>query len=116
MVEEKRDDRAVDPFNMLLEEAHVRQQRNEMMDNFTQILQRLIIVTEESSSSSHFRSVAPFKVQNKVDIPLFEGQIDSNSLEKWLNMLEGYYSVQNFPDIKKITFTLLISFPHVRAW
>jgi hypothetical protein len=34
MVEEKRDDRARDPFKMLLEEALMRQ-RNEMMDNFT---------------------------------------------------------------------------------
>jgi hypothetical protein len=37
MAEEKRDDRAGDPFKTLLEEALVRQ-KNEMMDNFFQIL------------------------------------------------------------------------------
>jgi hypothetical protein len=37
MEEEKRYDRAVDPFKMLLEEALVRQM-NKMMDNFAQIL------------------------------------------------------------------------------
>ena len=36
--EEKRDDGAGDPIQMLLEEALARQ-RNEMMDNFSQILQ-----------------------------------------------------------------------------
>jgi hypothetical protein len=37
MEEEKRDDGAEDSFKTLLEEAIVRQ-RNEMMDNFAQIL------------------------------------------------------------------------------
>jgi hypothetical protein len=37
MVEEKRDDREGDPFKMFLEESLMRQ-RNEMMDNFAQIL------------------------------------------------------------------------------
>jgi hypothetical protein len=40
MVEEKRDDGAGDPIKLLLEESLARQ-RNEMMDNFTQILRRL---------------------------------------------------------------------------
>jgi hypothetical protein len=38
MGDEKKDDGAGDPFKMLLEEALARQ-RNEMMDNFAQILQ-----------------------------------------------------------------------------
>jgi len=37
MGEEKRDDGAGDPFKLFLEEALMRQ-RNEMMDNFAQIL------------------------------------------------------------------------------
>jgi hypothetical protein len=103
MVEEKRDDKAGDPFKMLLEEALV-QQRNEMMDNFAQILRRLLMVTtEESSTRNHFRGATPFKVQVNFDIPLFEGQIDAYALEKWLNLLEGYYSVQKKISIVKIS-------------
>jgi hypothetical protein len=94
MAEEKRDDRAGDPFKTLLEEALMRQ-RNEMMDNFAQILRRLpMVAAEASSTSNHFASATPFKVQVNFDIPLFEGQIDADALEKWLNLLEGYYSVQ----------------------
>jgi hypothetical protein len=37
-------------------------------------------------------------------------------LEKWLSLLEGYFSVQNFSNSEKITFTLLKSLPHVRDW
>ena len=116
MEKEKRDDRAGDHFKMFLEEALVRQ-RNEMMDNFAQILQRLpMAATEASSTSNHFSSVTPFKVQVNFDIHLFEDQIDADSLEKWLNMLEGYYSVQKFSNSEKITFALLKSIPHVGSW
>jgi hypothetical protein len=37
-------------------------------------------------------------------------------LEKWLSLLEGYFSVQNFSNSEKITFVLLKSLPHVRYW
>jgi hypothetical protein len=40
-----------------------------------------------------------------------------NSLEKWLNLLEGYFSMHNFPEKEKITFTLLKSIAHVKhSW
>jgi len=59
-----------------------------MMDNFAQILRRLLVAaTEASSTSNHFASATPFKVQVNFDITLFEGQIDVDALEKWLNLL-----------------------------
>jgi hypothetical protein len=88
------------------------QQRNEMMDSFTQILQRL--PTGDTSSSS--RGTAPFKVQINFDIPIFEGQIDADVVDKWLNLLEGYFSIHNFSNREKITFSLLKSVPHVKYW
>jgi hypothetical protein len=87
-----------------------------MMENFSHILQRLSITTGTSSSSDHFGGTSPFKVQVNFDIPVFEGQIDVDALEKWLNMLEGYFSVHNFSDREKITFTLLKALPHVKHW
>jgi hypothetical protein len=79
--EEKRDDRVGDPFNISLKES-LTQQRNEMMDNFTHILQQLSMAVKTSSRSSHFEGTTYFKVQVNFDIPLFEGYIDANSLEK----------------------------------
>jgi hypothetical protein len=55
--------------------------------------------------------VTPFKVQVNFDIPLFEGQIDAYSLEKWLNILEGYYSVQKFSTLKRSPLLSLNPFP-----
>jgi hypothetical protein len=52
-----------------------------------------MVVIEESLKKNHFASATPFKVEVNFDIPLFEGIIDGNTIEKWLNLLEGYYSV-----------------------
>jgi hypothetical protein len=68
---------------------------------------------EASSSGGH---ATPFKVQVNFDIPLFEGLIDADVVDKWLNLLEGYFSVHNFFDREKITFALLKDIPHVKDW
>jgi hypothetical protein len=87
-----------------------------MMENFSHSLQRLPIVIGTSSSSDHFGGTSPFKVQVNFDIPVFEGQIDAEALDKWLNKLEGYFFVHKFFDKEKITFTLLKDLPHVKHW
>jgi hypothetical protein len=96
---------------MFIEES-LTQQRNEMMDSFVQILQRL--PTGDASSSSG--GVAPFKVQINFDIPIFEGYIDAYVVDKWLNLLEGYFFVHKFSNREKITFALLKVVPHVKDW
>jgi hypothetical protein len=58
------------------------------MENFSHILQRFPITIDMSSSSDHFGGTSPFKVQFNFYIPVFEGQIDEDALEKWLNLLE----------------------------
>jgi hypothetical protein len=83
-----------------------------MMDNFAQILRRLP-KREASSSSGH---ATPFKVQVNFDITLFEGLIDVDAVYKWLNLLEGYFSVHKFSNRENITFSLLKVVPHVKYW
>jgi hypothetical protein len=114
MGEEKKDEGAGDPIKMLLEEA-LEKQRNAMMDNFAQILQR-IPTGDASTSNSHSRGATPFKVQVNFDIPIFEGQIDADVVDRWLNILEGYFSVHDFSDREKIIFALLKVAPHVKDW
>ena len=82
------------------------------MDSFAQILRRL--PTGDTSSSSG--GATPFKVQIKFDIPIFEGQIDTDVVDKWLNLLEGYFSIHNFSNRENITFVLLKVVPHVKNW
>ena len=111
MAKENKNDGADDPISLLLEQSLMRQ-RDELMENFSHILQRLSIASGSYSSSGHFGGTSPFKLHINFDIPIFEGQIDAEALEKWLTLLEGYFSVHNFFDKEKITFTLLKSLPH----
>ena len=113
MEEKKKDEEVGDPIKLLLKEALARQ-RDEMMNNFSQILQRLPTTTDESTSSDHFGGATLFGVQVNFDIPIFEGQIDADALEKWVNMLEGYFLVYNFSDRENITLTLLKVVTHVK--
>jgi hypothetical protein len=115
MVEEKKNDRAKDSINMFLEQALTRQ-RDEMMENFYHILQHLPKTTGTYLSSGHFGSTSPFKLQVNFDILVFEGQRDMDSLKKWLNLLEGYFFVQNFSNKENITSALLKALPHVKHW
>jgi hypothetical protein len=96
---------------MLLKES-LERHRNKMMDNFAQILRHL--PTSDTSTSSE--CVAPFKVHINFDIPIFEGQIDADSIDKWLNLLEGYFFSHNISDQENITFSLLKVVPHVKYW
>ena len=85
------------------------------MDNFAQILQRLP-KGDTSTSSSYSGSATPSKVQFNFDIPIFEGQIDADTIDKRLNLLEWYFSVHDFSGQEKITFALLKAAPHVKDW
>ena len=88
---------------------------NVVMDNFAQILQSLP-TGGASTSNSHSGGATPFKVRVNFDIPIFEGQIDANVIDRWLNLLEGYFSVHDFSDQEKIIFALLKATPHVKDW
>jgi hypothetical protein len=79
------------PFKLLIEET-LTQQRNEMMDSFTQILRW--VPTGDAYSSNG--GASPFKVQINLDIPIFEGQINADVVDKWLNLPKGYFSVHKF--------------------
>jgi len=114
MGEENKDEGAEDPIKMLLEEA-LEKQGNAMMDNFAQILQ-LVPTSGASTSNNHSGGATPFKVQVKFDIPIFEGQIDADVIDRWLNLLEGYFSVHEFFDQERIIFALLKVAPHVKDW
>jgi hypothetical protein len=111
MVGENKYDGIGNPFKMLLEEA-LTQHRNEMIDIFVQILRWL----PTGDTSSLNEGTAPFKVQINLDILIFEGQIDIDAVNKWLNLLERYFSVHNFLNKEKITFVLLKVVSHVKDW
>jgi hypothetical protein len=82
--------------------------KKEQNDGQLHKILRRLPTGEASSSSGH---ATPFKVQVNFDIPLFEGLIDVDAVDKWLNLLEGYFSVHNFSIGKISLFHSSRSFP-----
>ena len=80
MGDENKEDDAKYPIKMFHEEA-LEKQRNAMMDNFAQILQRLP-TSDASASSNHSGGATPFKVQVNFNIPIFDGRIDADAVDK----------------------------------
>ena len=70
MEEENKYEGVGDPIKSMLEETLARK-RDEMMNNFAQILRRLSTTSDASTSSGHFRGMAPYKVQVNFSIPIF---------------------------------------------
>jgi hypothetical protein len=58
----------------------------------------------------------PLQGTNQFYIPIFEGQIDAYVVDKWLNMIEGYFCVHNFLDRENNIFSFLKVVPHVKYW
>jgi hypothetical protein len=108
-----KDEREKYSINLLLEQTFTRQ-RDKMMENFSHILQFLSITLGASSSRDHLGGTSPFKVHVNFDIHVFKGYIDEDALEKWLNLLEGYFFVNNFYDRENVTFALLKALPHIK--
>jgi len=86
-----------------------------MMDSFAQILQRLPR-GDTLASNNYSGNAIPFKVQVSFEIPIFEGQINVDAVDKWLNLLEGYFSVDEFLIWEMIVFALLKATPHIKDW
>ena len=77
-----------------------------------QVLWQVNISKREPSTSNHFKCVIPFKVQVDFYIPLFEGKIDDDALEKWLSLLKDYCFVKYFST--SVSPSLLKSHPCVK--
>ena len=104
MINEKKYNKIGDPINVLFMKS-LGKQKNEIMDNFMKILWQVNIATREPSTSNHFKGVISFKVQVEFYIPLFEGKIDDDALDKWLSLLKDYCFVKYFSIGENITFT-----------
>jgi hypothetical protein len=58
----------------------------------------------------------PFKVEARIDIPTFDGTIDAEKLDSWVDQLETYFTLYGFSSGEKVAFARLKLTSHVLAW
>ena len=53
----------------------------------------IVLAPQMAYSSTHIPSAqSPFRVDSKVEIKVFEGRMDEEYLETWIQALEAYFS------------------------
>jgi len=113
MADEKKDEGVGDPIKILLEEA-LERQRNAMMDSFAQILQRYPEATLRLPAAT---LEIPRPLRYKLILKSPSSRVkDADAVDKWLNLLEGYFTFHEFSSQEKIVFALLKAAPHVKDW
>jgi hypothetical protein len=71
---------------------------------------------EQSSSSVMNPSQSLFKMEVKVDINPYQGEIDALKLNHWLQQLEVYFSIHHIDEEQKISFARLKLEGHALTW
>jgi hypothetical protein len=71
---------------------------------------------EKPSSSAITPSQPLFKMEVKVDIKPYQGEIDVVKLNHWLQQLEVYFNVHNIDEEKKFSFSQLKLEGHALTW
>lgn len=57
----------------------------------------------------------PFKVEARIDIPTFDGTIDAEKLDSWVDQLETYFTLYGFSSGEKVAFARLKLTSHALA-
>ncbi|KAA8542785.1 hypothetical protein F0562_023937 [Nyssa sinensis] len=58
----------------------------------------------------------PFKVEARVEIPTFDGTVDAEKLDSWIDQLETYFTLYGFSSTEKVSFARLKLINHALTW
>ncbi|GKB94380.1 hypothetical protein Tco_0980517, partial [Tanacetum coccineum] len=70
----------------------------------------------ETHESPPRGSHKPFKVEARIDIPSYDGTVDAEKLDSWLDQLETYFTLYGFTSTAKVSFARLKLTSHALAW
>ncbi|GKF69599.1 hypothetical protein Tco_0202656, partial [Tanacetum coccineum] len=58
----------------------------------------------------------PFKVEARIDIPSYDGTVDAEKLDSWIDQLETYFTLYGLSSTEKVSFARLKLTNHALAW
>jgi hypothetical protein len=58
----------------------------------------------------------PFKVEEKLEIPMYDGQVNVEKLNSWLKQLEVYFGLYQIKETQHISFSHLKMSRHALLW
>ena len=60
--------------------------------------------------------MAPVRVDAKVELPVYDGSIDGEKLDNWIDQLESYFSLYGYDNMQRIAFARLKLASHALIW
>ncbi|CAL2259851.1 unnamed protein product [Prunus armeniaca] len=71
---------------------------------------------KEAESGDNKNSIDTLKIDFKVDIPIYKGDIDPEKLDNWIDTLETYFTVYKYSNVQKIKYASLKLSSHALTW
>ncbi|VVA37885.1 PREDICTED: mutant gag-pol poly [Prunus dulcis] len=71
---------------------------------------------KEAESGDNKNSIDTLKIDFKVDIPIYKGDVDPEKLDNWIDTLETYFTVYKYSNVQKIKFASLKLSSHALTW
>ena len=68
------------------------------------------------ADSGWIGGMAPVRVDAKVELPVYDGSIDGEKLDNWIDQLESYFSPYGYDDMQRIAFARLKLTSHALIW
>ena len=68
------------------------------------------------TDSGWIGGMAPVRVDAKVELPVYDGSIDGEKLDNWIDQLESYFSLYGYDDMQRIAFARLKLASHALIW
>ncbi|KAL3534230.1 hypothetical protein ACH5RR_002691 [Cinchona calisaya] len=84
--------------------------------NLTEQVAKLTTNVQHSGFSQMKTIQELFKVEAKVDILVYDGVVEPEKLDSWLDQLETYFNFQCFSNAQNIAYTPLKMRGHAKAW
>jgi len=74
------------------------------------------VIVEDAVEEGLFRVVARIRVREKMDIPMYEGNLDVEDLLDWFRALDKYFDYEYIEEYRKVKHFVTILKGHATLW
>jgi hypothetical protein len=74
------------------------------------------VTSEDSSTERLIKAIARMSSKKKMDIPVYEGNLDAEELLDWIRALDTYFDYEDIEEDKKVRHAVTKLKGHVALW
>jgi hypothetical protein len=74
------------------------------------------VATEDASNECFIRAIARMGAREKMDIPVYEGNLDAEELLDWIKALDTYFDYEDVEEDKKVKHAITRLKGHASLW